>query len=422
MSYQNKVNAKRKFGFSIAWLLLILTFYTNSSFCQSDSLSRIHQKEISLNDTLKPVVKSFELKISKDSLEAPMFYKAEDSIVIDVPNRRMYLHGKEANIKYVDNDLTAPYIYFDSKTSMVTASLVKDSAGKVVAFPLFKQGDFTSQMDTILFNVKTGKGLTKGTYTKQGDMYVYGEAIKKVDAKTIFAGGTRFTTCDLDTPHFAFRARKVKFVSREWAYSGPIHPEFEGVPVPVVLPFGIFPLRTGVHSGLLSPSIGSNNQWGLSLENLGYYKYFNDHLDLILYGSVYSYGGYAARMNPRYYKRYKYSGNMDISYQSYKILDSTRSNTFAVQWSHTADMKSKPGQTFSANVNVRSSRFNELVPNSPMLNVTNMAGSSIAYTKNWKNRPFSLSLTSNHSQNTTTKFFDVSIPNCLLYTSPSPRD
>ena len=414
MCNQNKVNAKRKFGFCFTLLLLILTFPVLQASAQVLPKDKIGVEAGSLSDTTHPVVNSFDLKISKDSLQAPMFYKAEDSLIVDVPEKRMYLYGRESNIKYIDNDLTAPYINFDSKTSMVTAALSLDSAGRPETFPVFKQGDFTSQMDTILFNIKTGKGLTKGTYTKQGEMYVYGKTIKKVDEKTIFAQDTRFTTCDLDTPHFAFKARKVKFVSKEWAYSGPIHPEFEGVPVPVVLPFGIFPLKTGVHSGLLSPSVGSNNQWGLSLENLGYYKYFNDNIDLIVYGSIYSYGGYAGRINPRYFKRYKYSGNMELSYQSYKLLDSSRTNTFAINWSHQADMKARPGQTFSANVNIRSTRYNEMVPNSPLQNVSNQAGSSIAYSKNWKSRPFSFTVSSNHTQNAVSKYFDVSIPTVVF--------
>ena len=54
-----------------------------------------------------------------------------------------------------------------------------------------------------------------------------------------------FTTCDLDTPHFAFRAKKMKLVNQKLAVTGPIHPEFEGVPIPIYLPFGFFPLSTG---------------------------------------------------------------------------------------------------------------------------------------------------------------------------------
>jgi hypothetical protein len=30
------------------------------------------------------------------------------------------------------------------------------------------------------------------------------------------------------------------------AITGPVHPEFEGVPVPIYLPFGIFPLPEGI--------------------------------------------------------------------------------------------------------------------------------------------------------------------------------
>ena len=46
--------------------------------------------------------------------------------------------------------------------------------------PTFKQSDFLSQSDSIRFNMKSGKGLTKSTYTQQGEMYVYGEVIKKI--------------------------------------------------------------------------------------------------------------------------------------------------------------------------------------------------------------------------------------------------
>jgi hypothetical protein len=61
------------------------------------------------------------------------------------------------------------------------ASLEKDSLGKVISYPTFNQADFKTISDTIRFNMKTGKGITKGTYTQQGEMYVYGEKIKKVD-------------------------------------------------------------------------------------------------------------------------------------------------------------------------------------------------------------------------------------------------
>ena len=44
-------------------------------------------------------------KMSKDSLDAPVTYHADDSLVMDVPNNRIILYGKKSSTKYIDNDL-----------------------------------------------------------------------------------------------------------------------------------------------------------------------------------------------------------------------------------------------------------------------------------------------------------------------------
>ena len=137
------------------------------------------------------------------------------------------------------NELTAPQINYNQTTSEMEAVLLKDSSGKVISYPTFNQGDFKTISDTIRFNMKTGRGITKGTYTQQGEMYVYGEKIKKVNDDVFYAKNGRFTTCNLDTPHFAFISQKIKFINKKMAFTGPVHPEIEGVPLPVMLPFGI---------------------------------------------------------------------------------------------------------------------------------------------------------------------------------------
>ncbi|MBC7507466.1 MAG: LPS-assembly protein LptD, partial [Ferruginibacter sp.] len=219
-------------------------------------------------------------KMSKDSLDAPVTYHADDSLVMDVPNNRIILYGKKSSTKYIDNDLEAPVIIFDQKTGLVTASLKKDSTGKVISFPTLKQGESKMVSDTIGFNMKNGKGITKGTYTQQGEMYIYGEKIKKINATEFYAYRGRFTTCNLDTPHFAFVSKKIKFINKKFAVTGPVHPEFEGVPIPIILPFGIYPLSQGRHSGLLAPTFTANDQFGLALEGLGYYKVINENWDV----------------------------------------------------------------------------------------------------------------------------------------------
>ena len=354
-------------------------------------------------------------KMSKDSLDAPVTYHADDSLVMDVPNNRIILYGKKSNTKYIDNDLEAPIIIFDQKTGLVTASLKKDSTGKVMSFPTLKQGESKMVSDTIGFNMKNGKGITKGTYTQQGEMYIYGEKIKKINATEFYAYRGRFTTCNLDTPHFAFVSKKIKFINKKFAVTGPVHPEFEGVPVPIILPFGIYPLSQGRHSGLLAPTFTANDQFGLALEGLGYYKVINENWDVTTRATLYSYGGFTTNISPRYYKRYHYQGNFSIDYNRFKYNfkgdpDFSTNKAFNVRWTHSSDSKARPGVSFSGNINAGSSKFNQQVPNSPTRNFQNQLNSSISYAKVWKDKPYNISVNASHFQNTNTKIISITLP------------
>ena len=368
------------------------------------------EKKKKSDSLLTQSIDTFNFKTSKDSLSSPVVYHADDSMVIDVPRQKIYLYGKISSVKYEDNNLSAPQIQFDQKTSLVSAFIKKDSLGKVLSYPFFSQKDFQSVSDTIRFDMKTGKGLTKGTYTKQGEMFVYGEKIKKADTSVFYALNGRFTTCNLDTPHFAFIARKIKFVNKKWAYTGPVHPEFEGVPLPISLPFGIFPLTQGRHSGLLAPSFVADAQRGLALQNLGYYKILSPNWDLITRGTLYSYGSWNLNLNPRYFRRYHYQGNIALAVQNFHPLDQPNTRTINFQWTHSADTKSRPGVNFSANVNAGSTKYNSQVPTNANLNFQNQLNSSITYSKVWKNRPYNISVSANHNQNSVSGLTNLNLP------------
>ena len=424
MKHVYKGNVKISFWLACNVLLILLTLSTNHSSANKHNIAL-------LQDTLVPVVKSvhasgradttvipvsdtFSLKVSKE-LTSPINYEAQDSMVVNAKLGNMILYGKESKITYSDNELTAPKIEYDQKRSEISAVIVKDSSGKVISFPNFKQGEFTSKSDTIRFNMKTGKGMTKGTYTQQGEMYVYGEKIKKVSPEVFYAFKTRFTTCNLDTPHFAFVSREAKFVNKKWAYSGPVHPEFEGVPLPIYLPFGIYPLNMGRHSGVLAPSFTANEQMGLAMEGLGYYKIINDHWDVVARGTIYSYGGWTAAIDPRYYKRYKYRGNLSLEMQRIKNNfvgdpDYFAEKTFKIRWTHNSDMKSRPGVNFMASVAAASSKFNEQKPNNPNINFENQMQSTISYSKTWKDKPFNIAIRARHDQNTNLRLINVNFP------------
>jgi lipopolysaccharide assembly outer membrane protein LptD (OstA) len=206
---------------------------------------------IPLTDSLVKQTDTFHVKVSKDSLDGPVNYTASDSMVLDIPNKKIIFY-REANIKYTDVDLKADSIEFDQVTKIVTATYRKDTAGNIIGRPTMIQGESNMEADLIKFNFETQKGITENTLTQQGEMFVHGEKVKKISPTEYYAFRGVITTCNLDTPHFAFRTKRLKLVSQKMAITGPIHPEFEGVPVPVYIPFGFFRRRRR------SPIPGSN--------------------------------------------------------------------------------------------------------------------------------------------------------------------
>jgi len=383
------------------------------------SLTAQSTDTIPLNrDTIRQQVDTFQLKHTKDTLEAPIKYEAEDSAVVQVPLKKVLLYGK-TKTTYSDMILQAPKVELDQQTQIVLATRSADSTGSTIDAANFKTGDTEMTNDTIRYNLKTKVGLTTKTYTQQGEMLVIGEKAKKVNANTTFISTARFTTCLLDEPHFSFVAGKMKVINKKLAVSGPAHPEFEGVPVPIYVPFGFYPLSQGRHSGLLRPNFITDERRGIGLQEIGYYKVINDHWDLKWGADLFSYGEWATNLVASYRTRYRFNGGLTFNLRSSKQNfkgdpDFTSSKVFNVSWSHSMDSRARPGVNFSANVNASSTKYNQSIPGNAILPFQNIMGSSINFSKTWKNKPFNFSLSATHSQNNNLGLINLSLPNAAF--------
>jgi lipopolysaccharide assembly outer membrane protein LptD (OstA) len=367
---------------------------------------------ISADSTLlKNKTDTFLFKVSKDSLDAPVTYEAEDSVVVLVKGKKVILYGN-TKTNYKKIELVAPKTELNQETQILTAYNLKDSIGEVIERANFKEGENAFSSDTIYYNFKTQRGITKNTHTMQGEIHMIGQNVKR-EGSVIYASNGIITTCNLDEPHFGFKYDKIKIVTNKLAVTGPIHPVFEDVPIPIYLPFGFIPMKQGRHSGLLPPQFTSSEQYGLGLEGLGFYKVLNDNYDVTLRGNIYSYGGWSANITPSYRKRYRYNGQMTFSIQSTKINtkgdpDYIANKTFNVTWNHAVDSKARPGTTFSANVNAGSTKYNEFIPNNNTRNFQNQMGSSITYARTFKNS--NLSIGANHNQNNALRLININLP------------
>jgi hypothetical protein len=377
-------------------------------------ISAIHSNSFAQTDTLTKK----KIQLSKDSVDAVISYNASDSGVMLLKQKVFYLYGN-AKTTYKTAQLEAGKIIFDQETQNITAFGAKDSTGNLKSKPRFKEGDLNSINDSIFYNLQSGRGLTKNSNFQQGEIFVQADAMKKVNPTDAFAWKARFTTCNLDEPHFAFRTNKLKIVTNKIGVSGPAFPEFEGVPMPIGIPFGIFPLnKSGGQSGFMAPAFTSSEDFGLGFEGIGYYKVINQHMDATVRANIYSYGGWNINMNSKYIQRYKYLGNFNLSLQKTRALNRnntiadefTGGNTYMLNWSHSMDPKAKPGTSFSANVNFGSTKYNRNLLNNATQNFQNQISSSVSYSKSWNNK-YNLSVNLTHNQNNNLGLVNMSLPN-----------
>jgi lipopolysaccharide assembly outer membrane protein LptD (OstA) len=374
-----------------------------------DSVNNVPQVQIVSNDTT-----AAEEKTNKFMLSAKIDYASSDSLSMDIKNKMAWMYGN-ASIEYEDIKLKAAIISISFDDNTIHAYASKDSLGNPVGTPEFKQGDLTFKSKEIAYNFTTHKGLIQNVITKEGEGYIHGEIIKKVNDSVTDIGRGEYTTCDLeDHPHFSLKFTKARVLSGNMIITGPAWITIEDVPLPIVLPFGIFPNKKGRSSGLIIPRYGESANRGFFLENGGYYFGLNDYFDLKLTGDIYSRGSWALKPDLTYKKRYKYSGSFSLKY-AYTVSgikgepDYYNKSDFFVSWSHRQDPKARPNSVFGASVNAGSSSYNKYNPTTVNDYLTNTFSSSVSYDMRlgtWGN----LTSSATESQNTSTHLVNLSLP------------
>ncbi|MBN1650174.1 MAG: LPS-assembly protein LptD [Bacteroidales bacterium] len=354
----------------------------------------------------------------ESKLDAIVEYNSSDSLRFDIKNRKVYLF-KSAAIDYGNINLVGEYIDLNFNNNELFSEGVEDENGKVIGSPVFKEDNRSFEAKKLRYNFDSKKGIIYGVKTEEGDGFLLGEKIKKMADDVTYIEGGQYTTCDHPIPHYAFRFQKSKIIPGGMIITGPVNFEIEGVPTPLVLPFGLFPNNSRKSSGILVPTYGSSAKQGYYLMNGGYYWALSDYFDLTLRGSIYTRGSWSLNPNFRYVKKYRYSGSFDFKY-GINILgtegspDYQRTRDFRIQWTHNQDAKARPNSKFSANVNIVTSSFNQFeTQNTFESKLSNTFQSSINYSTNFKKKWY-LNLNLGHRQNTLNKTFEMTLPELSL--------
>jgi len=261
-----------------------------------------------VNDTLR-----------QDSLAAAT--NVEDSILYRgafleyfAANRVIRITG-DASVQQGPVSLKAGRVDYDIPGRVVLAKAKVDTADtntRIVPLVLKDAGE-EIMGSSLVFNVDTKKGKIEDATTQYENAYYRGQDLYKGDEKVFFVENGELTSCDKEEPHFHFSTSKMKIIHNDRVIARPVTLYIETIPV-MRIPYYIFPLKRGRHSGILPLKLGNFEQGSRFIGNIGYYWAASDYWDIQTSLDFQENIGITLNNIFRYNKRYLYRGGVNVSY------------------------------------------------------------------------------------------------------------
>jgi hypothetical protein len=362
---------------------------------------------------IKDSLSSDTLYLNDESFETPIIYNSRDSIYIDVQKNQVHLFG-DANVEYEGINMKAGYILIDMDKNEITASYRYDKDSNRVELPEFTDGSDKMVASRLRINTDTKKVYIEEAKIEQSEAFIYMEVGKKHTNDEVHFRNGRFTTCDLDDPHFHFQLSKAIMIPDKKIVTGPMNLWIRGIPTPFGLPFSVIPQSKTRKHGFLFPNIVPMSNYGFGVQDLGYFTPINDKFQTSNYLTLYNRGSFGLRNHSDYKANYKYNGNFDLSIQNLKegFPSNTSTNNFTIKWVHNSDPKASPYWKFSSNVNFVSNNNSKtnLYQQNNANYFTNQYNSDVNINRAFPGKPFSMGLKVSFKQNTQSKLMTLNSP------------
>ena len=251
-----------------------------------------------------------------------------DRIVFEVPKDRIRLE-ENAVLRYQEIALRAPEVLFDVEKQVLEAR----------GNPQLEDRGDTLRGKALSYDLESRRGTVFGARTRYQSGWYSGDRIRRLGDDVLDVGGARYSTCNLDDPHYAFRSDRMKIYLKDKIIARPVVLTLKHVPL-LALPFYVFPIRQDRTSGMLVPQIqfGFGDETGGYIRNAGYYWAPNDYTDFTVSGDWYpQVPSWVLRGEARYKLLYKFEGEMQGSISRSYFGTEERNWDFRGQHAQTID-------------------------------------------------------------------------------------
>jgi len=203
----------------------------------------------------------------------------------DAASRDLFLFADtltKVTVRYDEQQVTA-----DSLIVFNQLEEVVEARGR----PVFTPRDGAPvQSQRLIVDTRTQEAAAFGAETEiiQGSTtWALTGDIPRIRSDLVYASHARFTSCDLEIPHYHFASDRIKIIRGSILVAMPARLYFADVPV-FWIPFVVQSLATGRASGLLTPRFSVNDIVRTSggyqrrISNVGFYWAMSDYTDATL--------------------------------------------------------------------------------------------------------------------------------------------
>jgi len=197
-------------------------------------------------------------------------------------DERMIKLFDQAGLRYEAMALKSGRITYDvNEEIMIATGFIEqtDSGEVLVQTPVLREGGDELFGRRMAYNIRTRKGKVELGKTEFEEGYYLGRELRQVDKDVLFVTSGEYTTCDLEEPHFHFQCRQMKMITKDKVIAKPVILYIGPLPV-MIIPYYIFPIRKGRHSGFLMFEISNIEKGDRFIRNLGYYWAASDYWDI----------------------------------------------------------------------------------------------------------------------------------------------
>ena len=337
---------------------------------------------------------------SNSSIDSVITYRG-GYIDYRVQDRMSFLEGR-SYIDYQGTTLESDLIEVDWSTNKLLAFKKNN------VFPIISpDGEDPIRGDTLRYNMIEKNGVISHGRSKMNDSYFHGDELYRNDPNLYHIKDSKYTSCDLDEPHFYLWSKKMKIIPNDRVIAKPLWLYIFDVPL-VGIPFAVFPNKGGSrHSGWIMPSYGYSRSSGNYLQNLGYYHAPSDYYDLKFLLNFYDKKGINVRSYFRYKKKYSFDGSVTSTISQnlsgtndISNLFNSYTNNFDLNWNH----KQKIDPTQNLNIRYTYLTSNSFYQQNDIgydleTRLKQKLESSLNYSKNWREYKNSMSVNISESYN-----------------------